>query len=253
MKRILLAVGDTATTLHTARQIRPWLRERDTSLTLLKVVQAAPLSPLSDAKTTLEQVETVFTGAAEQPGILVRVGDDPAAEICREVEQGGYDLVAMGSRRQRDSGHAVGVTCQAVLRACPVSMFVVPPVVHTEMTAQALFVVPRAGSWPTMVQWLIAQCRSQNLNVILCAASLDETAALCSLLDQASIRAQVVVREQFLAQDICSLARDRRVRWMVLPVQCEQCTGASCSPLVEELLAGATCPVLLIPDRPHAQ
>ena len=129
MRRILLAVGQAATTLQTARQIRPWLRERDTSLTLMAVVDSSPLSPLSETKRTLEQVEAIFTDAAEKPGIIVRVAKEPAAEICRETSHNQYDLVAIGLRDRSQNQASIGSTCRQILNNCTVPLFIIPPTV----------------------------------------------------------------------------------------------------------------------------
>ena len=248
MKRILLAVGDTATSLQTARQIRGWLRERETSLTMLSVVTSSALSPLSPVKHMLEQTEAIFTGADEQPGILVRVGSDPAAELCDQVRQGGYDLLAMGLRSQHRSDRAIGTTCRAVLAACPASLFITPPVLHLGMTPQILIAVDQVELPPDMLHWLVAQCQAQHLNAILYASSAEKAAPLDHHLRRAGIRVQMITRPQFATSDLCFWSQDRRVRWIVMPIRAaHRETGL---PEVESLLGRATCPVLLVPRHP---
>jgi nucleotide-binding universal stress UspA family protein len=247
MKKILLAVGDTTTSLQTARHIRPWLRERQTSLTLMSVVRPGALSPLSPVKRTLEQAEAIFVGAEEQPGIVVRVGNDPAAELCHETRQSKYDLLAIGLRSQHHSNNQIGVTCRAVLHTCPAPMFVAPPTMHTGMTPQIMFVVDKSPPPIEAVQWLIAQCRAQKLNVVLYADVPDKTAQLEDSLASADIRTQIAPHSPLSPSVVHALAQDRRVRWIVLPIQ----TGPDgiASPLwTEALLCQASCPVLLVPD-----
>jgi hypothetical protein len=96
------------------------------------------------------------------------------------------------------------------------------------------------------MDWLVAQCRAQRLNVILCTRSTEDAAPLRALLDAADIRAQVLALPHLSAQEICFLAQDRRVRWIVLPIA----THGHAAPLpglVEDVLSQAGCPVLLLP------
>ena len=245
MKRILLAVGDTQTSIHTARQIRPWLRERGTSLTLLAVAPSSPLSLDSPIKQTLEQVESVFTGADETPGIVVRIGSVPAKEICREAGAGGYDLLAIGLRGQHRSEPVIGETCRDVLRACPVSMFVTPPASPVGQTPQILVIVPPTQPLPAITDWLAAQCLAQKLNVILCANAAQDAEPLGKRLNDAKIRTQVVVRPGLFPEGISLLERDRRVRWIVAPCEDDSTTGSPYR-FGEDLLSRASCPVLLV-------
>jgi nucleotide-binding universal stress UspA family protein len=247
MKKILLAVGSATTALQTARQIRPWLRERDTSLTLMAVVEPGALSPLSPVKSTLEQTEAVFTGAEEQPGIIVRVGDNPAAELCHEVRQNKYDLLALGLSSHHGANGSIGDTCRAVLRACPSSIFVTPPTLHTGMTPQILLVVDQLPPPTEAMRWLITQCRAQKLNVILCTDVPDKATALQETLSSKSIRTQLVPRSPLSASPVHALARDRRVRWIALPVRPGP-DGIASPGWIEPLLSKASCPVLLVPS-----
>lgn len=246
MRRILLAVGKAATALQTARQIRPWLRERDTSLTLLAVVSSSPASPLSDTKRTLEQVESVFTDAAEQPGIIVRVGNDPAAEICRETRHGQYDLVAVGLRDSPQAHSPIGSTCRQVLECCPVPLFVSPPALHVGITPQVLVVVNGAPTCSHFVDWVIAQCRAQKLNAILYAGSAAQSDSLARRMTAHDIRTQTVVHSELSADGIHALSEDRHVRWIMVPTGISH-QQTSPTPLVTELLGKTGCPVLLEP------
>jgi len=252
MKKILLAIGDTTTSLQTARHIRPWLRERQTSLTLMSVVKPGTLSPLSPVKRTLEQAEAIFVGAEEQPGIVVRVGNDPATELCHETRQNKYDLLAIGLRSRHHSNGLIGVTCRAVLHACPAPMFVAPPTMHTSMTPQIMFVIDKSPPPTEPVQWLIAQCRAQKLNAVLYADVPDKTALLEDTLASAGIRTQLAPRSPLSPPVVHALAQDRRVRWIVLPIQAGP-DGITSPQWTEALLCQASCPVLLVPDTPSAQ
>jgi nucleotide-binding universal stress UspA family protein len=246
MKRILLVVGQVTTALQAARQIRPWLRERETSVTLMAVAGPGLLSPLSHAIKTLEQVEAVFTGAAEQPGILVRSGKDPAAEICREAEQGAYDLLAMGLRDSPSpDGRVMGATCAAVLQRCALPMFITPPDLHPRWTPQVLVVAGSAQPGRETIDWLLAQWQAQRLGVILYARSAEESRPLQAVLERARIRAQVVTGG-LSPQEIAGLGRERRVRWIVLPAPAapEQEMPPA---FVGDLLGSVTCPLLLVP------
>ena len=244
MKRVLLAVGDTQTSIQTARQIRPWLRERGTSLTLLAVAPSSPLALDSPIKQTLEQVEAVFTGADEKPGIVVRIGSIPSVEICREAGAGGYDLLAIGLQSQHRSEPTIGKTCQDVLRACPVSMFVTPPTLPVRLTPQILIIVAPAQPPAAITGWLAAQCLAQKLNVILCANAAQDAEPLGKFLGDAKIRTQVVVRPGLFPEDISVLERDRRVRWIVAPCGDDSASGSPYS-FGEDLLSRVSCPVLV--------
>ncbi|MBN1642809.1 MAG: universal stress protein [Anaerolineae bacterium] len=246
MRRILLAVGDTATTLQAARHIRPWLRERETSLTLISVIAPGTLSPLSPLKHVLEQVEAVFTGAEEQPGIIVRVGQDPAAEICREAREGAYDLLALGLHGHGTLDGTLDDACRAILAACDIPVLITPPVLHVGMTPQVLFVVDRAVAPDDTVRWLAAQCQTQHLNAILCARNAEETTPLHDLLASVGVLSQLFLCPDLTPGEIHRLAKDRRVRWLVLPAQ-DGATGAAARAPVEEVLGTATCPVLIVP------
>jgi nucleotide-binding universal stress UspA family protein len=252
MRKILLAVGDTTTSLQTARHIRPWLRERQTSLTLMSVARPGTLFPLSHVQRALEQAEAIFVSAEEQPGIVVRVGNDPAAELCHETRQNKYDLLAIGLRSQYHSNGPIGVTCRAVLNACPAPMFVAPPTMHTSMTPQVMFVVDRSPPPAEIAQWLIAQCQAQKLNAVLCAEVPDKTALLEDTLASAGIRTQLALRSPLSPSVVHALAQDRRVRWIVLPIQAGP-DGITSPQWVEALLGQASYPVLLVPDTPSAQ
>lgn len=247
MKRILLVVGQVTTAVQAARQIRPWLRERETSVTLMAVAGPDLLSPLSHVKKTLEQVEAVFTGAAEQPGILVRSGKDPAAEICREAEQGPYDLLAMGLRDgPSPEGRVMGETCAAVLQRCTLPKFITPPDLHARWTPQVLVVAGSTQPGRETMDWLVAQWQAQRLGVILYARSVEESRPLQSLLDRARIRTQVVTGGSLSPQDIAALGRERRVRWIVLPAPAAREQEVPPA-FVGDLLGSVTCPLLLAP------
>jgi nucleotide-binding universal stress UspA family protein len=247
MKRILLAVGDTATSLQAARQIRAWLRERETSLTLMSVVEPDSLSLLSPVKHVLEQAEAVFTGAEEQPGILVRISSDPAAELCQQMRDGRYDLLAVGLRSQHRSDGTVGTTCRALLRTCPAPMFIVPPTLHMGMTSQMLMVIDRISLDGEMTHWLAAQCQAQRLNAILYTTLPEKAARASGLLASSGIRVQVINRSQLTTNDILAVGKDRRVRWIVLPIGIETRAFGSLD-AIEELIGRATCPVLVVPS-----
>jgi len=246
VKRILLAVGEPSTTLQIARQIRPWLRERKTSLTLLAVI-SLPVSPVSHIKHVLEQVEVVFTDASEKPGIVLRKGTDPAAEICRETHAGGYDLVAIGLRDHVSEGSTIGHTCQGVLYGCSASVFVSPPQVHTGITPQLILAVDAHLPTQSMTDWLIAQCHAQKLNVILLASSSVTGEVVADSLARSGVRVQVIVQPNWSADDVAALGLDRRVHWIVLPVDSSRPPGGDA--LAKALLTRATCPVLLTPGR----
>jgi nucleotide-binding universal stress UspA family protein len=247
MKRILFAVGETEATLHVARQIRPWLRERETSLTLLAVVESSSLSPLSPARQILEQTEAIFTGAAEQPGILLRVGSDPAAEICREMSLGKYGLLAMGTHDYPALDAAPGTTCRAVLRACHAPLFVTSHTLGTKVTRQILIVATHTGALSKIIDWLISQCQAQKLSAILCARSASASEPIYTQFVRARIRAQTLISPDLSAAGIDAVSRDRRVRWIVWPVSPET-SDASADPAIRHLLSKAHCPVLLVPD-----
>jgi nucleotide-binding universal stress UspA family protein len=247
VKKILLAVGNATASLQAARQIRPWLRERQTSLTLMAVVESGALSPLSPVKRTLEQTEAVFTGAEEQPGIIVRVGSNPAAELCHEVRNSGYDMLVIGLRSQHRAEGTIGDTCRAVLRTCPSSVFVAPPILHTGMTSQVMFVVDQAVPTPETLRWLIAQCQAQKVSAVLCSNTPDKAAPLEEALAAAGIRTQVLPLVPPSASHIHAVAQDRRVRWIVLPIQARS-AGMTTPEWLEPLLSKAGCPVLLVPE-----
>lgn len=246
MRRILLAVGETATTLQTARQIRPWLRERDTSLTLLAVATSSPPSPLSHTKRTLEQIEAIFTGPNEQPGIILRVGNDPAAEICRETRHGQYDLLALGLRDSAPAQSRIGSTCQRVIENCTIPMFVTPPTLHLGITPQILILVADHPLSSPVADWMIAQCQAQRLSAILYASSPEQSDPLAKEMAKVKIRAQTIAHPQFSADSIHALSQDRRVRWIVVPAGLGY-RDASPAPLIQELLSKTSCPVLLEP------
>jgi nucleotide-binding universal stress UspA family protein len=249
MKRILLAVGELAIALHTARQIRSWLRDRETSLTLLAVVPSEPVSPLSHAKWILEHTESVFTDASEQPGILVRVADHAASEICREAEQGKYDLLVLGLQDHPSRDQAIGETCLTVLQRCRMPTLVIPTAAQTGLTPQVLVIADRSLAASAITDWLITQFQMQQLNVILYASSIQESNPLDALFTQAGIRTQAVIQPEPTAEQISFLERDRRVRWAVVPYHPGTDTG-QIPQLVLSLLAQTSCPVMLIPEHP---
>ena len=250
MRRILLAVGDTTTSLQTARHIRPWLRERQTSLTLISVVPPGALSPLSPLKHVLEQTEAVFTDAEEQPGIIVRVGHDPAAEICREVSAGAYDLLVLGLCGHARSDGTMGSTCRAVLARCAIPTLITPHILHFGMTPQVLFVVDEDTAPGDTARWLATQCQVQQLNAIICARTAEQAAPLSALLSSMDVRSQLYLCPELTSRQIGDLARDRRVRWLVLPAQNE---AAGAHDAIEQILSQATCPVLTLPPRTGSQ
>jgi nucleotide-binding universal stress UspA family protein len=249
MRRILLAVGDTAASLRTARQIRSWLRERETSLTLMSVVEPASLSPLSPIKRMLEHTEAIFTGAEEQPGIVVRLANDPAAELCHQIRHHEYDLLAIGLGSQHRSNSPIGTTCRAVLRASPGPMFITPPVLHVGMTPQVMFVVDHLALEMDMLHWLVAQCRAQDLHAILCTTAIERAGPVSDVLAAAGLRTQIIARPQLSTEDICYLGKDRRVRWLILPIEAGP-HGLRSPEAIEDLLSKITCPVLLVPGPP---
>lgn len=251
MRRILLAVGEPTITLQTARQIRPWLRERQTSLTLLAVIPSASLSPLSQIRRTLDQVEAEFTDAAEKPGILMRIGEDVAAEICRETQRGQYGLVALGTRDHAQGDRTLGQTCQQVLLTCSTPVFAAPPGPQVGQTPQVIIVADLVPPSGPAVDWIIAQCQAQRLNVILYTNAPQSIEPFHDLLDREGIRAQVVLYGQLSAQGISTLSRDRHVRWVVAPLwnrDDEPFLG-----FASALLGGAGRPVVFLPvdESPH--
>lgn len=243
MRKILLAVGDTAASVQTARQVRPWLKERGTALTLISVVPFGPLSPLSPFKRALEQTEAVFIHAEEQPGIILRVGSDPAAELCHEMSQGQYHLLALGLPGHSRPEDRTGSTCRALLSACPTSMLIAPSNLQVGLTPQIMILAGHIHPASGMMGWLIDQCHAQQLNVVLLAHTADDARPLHQELDTAGIRSQVIVRSDLDAATIQAQAQDRRVRWIVLPLP----DHTSDAPLlqVSELLSRANCPILL--------
>jgi hypothetical protein len=116
------------------------------------------------------------------------------------------------------------------------------------MTPQVLIAVDRGELPPDMLHWLVAQCRAQRLNAILCASSIEQAAPIDHHMKRAGIRVQVITRPQFATNDLCFWSQDRRVRWIVMPIPAAH--RETTLPRVEALLEQSTCPVLLVPSRP---
>jgi nucleotide-binding universal stress UspA family protein len=212
----------------------------------LTVIPSASLSPLSDEKRTLEQVEAVFTDAVEQPGILVRVGDSPAAEICQEARTRSYDLLALGMHDQaQHAGRTIGSTCRYILENCPLPLFITPPGIHPGATAQVLIVLDDVLIGSPMLHWIASQCQAQKLNAILYADSAQQGEQVSAELAAAGVRSQQVIHGHLSPAEIVDLGQDRRVRWVVVPPTLSP-EASNAEPFLYTLLRVIPCPVLAL-------
>ena len=125
--------------------------------------------------------------------------------------------MALGLRGEHRSGSAVGETYQAVLHACPVSLFVVPPDAPVRLTPQILVIVTRERPMLALADWLVEQCLAQRLNVVFCASCAQDAKPADALLRGAGVRTQIVLRPGLFPEDISLLERERRVRWIAAP------------------------------------
>lgn len=112
----------------------------DTKVTLITVAQPVPISLYADlqalnidpialsenqAREQLEEDAAPFKDAGISFETVVAVGD-PGTEICREAQEGGYDLVVVGSRGRNQFAEIVlGSVSSRVLHHAGIPVLVV--------------------------------------------------------------------------------------------------------------------------------
>lgn len=130
------ARGALAVALSWASALRPPGGEAE-----LVVLHVHPEA--SDSSTAEERLRAeVERARADTPGAArVRVrealvpGDDPAAEILRRAEEGGADLLVMGTRGAAREDSPFGSVSAVVARETPRPLLLVPPAVWSEVGA----------------------------------------------------------------------------------------------------------------------
>jgi len=270
--RALLPLDGSDFSKHSVDLLKA-VQSEGAAVTLLQVVPGP--EAVRDAEQYLEAVAGSCLGEATT---LVRVSDEPAEQVLKEVEQGNFDLVVLMTHGRGGLKRWVwGSVAEHVVRHCPIPLLLgTPPREGVKEPTAKKILVPLDGSTlaDSVLQHVQGLCLSQGAEAVLFSAAWVEPShnplAYIRELDAASAHAKEVLesREAALAKEgvkVSSLSKRGEAASSILEAAAESGadmiamtthgrTGVTrwlLGSVAERVLRASPLPVLLI--RPPGQ